>query len=185
MKPIHLSTSSDELRPVFKYVQVLKGFVHATDAHILIKLPIAEVFGEDVVTVEDELYFDGSLWAAAKMHKAVRISRTGNLFEALDKKGKLIGQITALTGDEFTLKHLKYPDVDSVLPRPETPFCGLISIAFNLDKLNTLCKSFGVDFGSFWYSFYATNKCVLVQSSQSTGFGVIMPINLPVDDLIG
>ena len=55
MKKLHLATGNDSLRPAMQHIQVKAGFCYATDAHILVKVPINEVFG-GIVTDQDEIY---------------------------------------------------------------------------------------------------------------------------------
>jgi hypothetical protein len=44
---IHLACGDDSLRPRFQDIEFHNGFAYATDAHIAVKIPIAEIFDTD------------------------------------------------------------------------------------------------------------------------------------------
>lgn len=175
MKAIHKITKKNNLRPVFNYIRVKNGFLTATNGYAAIKMPIDEVFPLDLVSKEDEIYFDATQWAASKMDKAVTVERDGLTFKIFDKKGITVGIIVALNVESFERNVGRFPDVDAVFPKDKESK-DISTIAFNPALLLDLCTAFGCDIAGFNYSFYGTDKCITVSHLESKALGIILPL---------
>lgn len=147
----------------------------ATNAHILVKLPIEELFPAETVAKDEELYFEADMWASSKMDKAERIEREGLLFKVFDKRQKLVGIITALDKPTFEKSIGQYPDVDVVLPDEKLSPVAVPSIAFNHALLSSVCAAFGQGVEGFDYTFYGRDKCIKITHQESKGIGIVMP----------
>jgi hypothetical protein len=187
MKKLQLTVKKDPIEREFTFIQVKGGFVNATNKYILIRLPVTEVFGnsetEDDILGEvpliaetEELYFDGKLWASAKMDKAASIKRDNLIFYALDKLGRTIGTIVATTS---LPDGLRYPDVTVVIPEPGRNPVELPCISFNAALLLDLCKAFGTHSNKFTYTFFGSQSCILVTNKESKGVGLLYPTYCP------
>ncbi len=172
MKPIHKAVGKDDLRPGMLNFMVKGGFVWATNAHIAIKLPVSEVFGEEIADNE-ELYFSGKEWAKGKFEKADHFYRTGNTF----KCNKNLNEITALTKDQT--EH-RFPDVEHFLSGiPYKELIPMTSISFQPQHMADVCAAFG-DVNQKGFDFYFYGYCddaIVVKNIESEGWGVIMPVN--------
>lgn len=176
MKKLHLvAGSKNNFRPAFEYIQVKNGFVYATDAHKLVKLPISEMFGSLPVGSPSEFYFKAESWKKGNFYKALYYNIKDNYLEAFDKKGKL-GIIDILTLEQFTQEVGKYPDCEQVLPDSEKPTEALDKISFNPSFLHDLCEVFNQPVGDFIYTFYGKNKAIKVTHNSMEGYGILMPI---------
>jgi hypothetical protein len=171
MKPIHKVVSKDELRPAMMHIQVKEGQVYATNAHVLIKLPVEEVFGENIIANDEELYFLGSLWAASKMDKAASVERDGLIFYSKNNKGLTIGTIVAVTADKI---NGQYPAVNVVIPTIESAK-DIPCIGINPLRLVDLCSAISSNMEAFRYVFFGQTKSTIVINTESKGLGLIMP----------
>jgi hypothetical protein len=175
MKKLHLVTSTDSLRPALQHIQVINGHVFATNCHILVKIPVNEVFGPDLIQPNEELYFLGEQWKKQNFSKAVRITRENNLFRALDKKGNLIGIIEAIT--PFN-QNLRFPDCESVIPTGELD--NISKISFNHNLYHDIVECFNLEVPLFHMEFRGQRKGIIIKSNnqQTEGFGLLMPMAL-------
>ena len=175
MKKLHLVTTKDNFRPAFEYIQVKNGFVYATDAHKLIKIPINEAFGSLPVDAPTEFYFKADAWKKGNFYKALYYNIKDNYLEAFDKKGKL-GIIDILTLEQFTQEVGRYPDCEQVLPADEKPAEAVDLISFNPSFLQELCEVFNQPTNNFIYTFFGKTKAIKVTHKDMEGFGILMPI---------
>lgn len=179
MRKLHLVTADDELRPALNHIQVKGGFVRATNAHILIKSPVKEVFGDVEFAQDEELYFEGKEWKASKMYNAVTIQREGNIFKALDRKRNVIGAIVAKTSEDIAGK---FPTVfDDVIPNEETKFKPFRKFGFNADLYFRLAEAFGgAKNEDLYLTCYAHDKAFVMRSAdeENNSIGLILPLYL-------
>jgi hypothetical protein len=175
MKKLHLVTTKDNFRPAFEYIQVKNGFVYATDAHKLIKIPINEAFGSLPVDAPTEFYFKAEAWKKGNFYKALYYNIKDNYLEAFDKKGKL-GIIDILTLEAFSNMGLKFPNCEQVLPTEQSTVEAVDLISFNPLYLQDLCEVFNQSTNNFIYTFFGKTKAIKVTHKDMEGFGIIMPI---------
>lgn len=171
MKNIHLVASADVLRPAMMHIQVQGGFVKAVDGFAVVKFPVNEVFPENIIAENEELYFLASDWKAAKVGNAFSMTREGNTFYILDKKLKSLGFIKAKTVSEIDFK---FPDVESVLPTRLSTL-PIDAIAFNPTLFNTVCQVFGDDPLKFKFTFFGANKIIKIQHANWNGEAYVRP----------
>jgi hypothetical protein len=176
MKKLNLVTSTDSLRPALQHIQVINGHVFATNCHILVKIPVHEVFGPDLIQPDEELYFSGEQWKRQNFAKAIRIIREGNTFKAFDKKGVLIGITEAMTVEIFTNNVGRFPDCERVIPTTELD--NINKIGFNHKLYSDIVECFNLETPIFYMEFRGERKAIIVRNGpgHTEGFGLIMPI---------
>lgn len=176
MKKLHLVTGNDDLRPSMTYIQVLNGFCYATNGHVLVKIPISEVFGPDIVLPNEEIYFSGDQWKKQNFSKAIRIIRENNIFKAFDKKGLLIGIIEAKTNEVFKNEVGRFPECEIVIPINELD--NINNISFNHKLYFDIVECFNLEVPLFYMEFRGEKKGIMIKNSngQSEGIGLLMPL---------
>jgi hypothetical protein len=176
MKKLNLVTSTDSLRPALQYIQVINGHVFATNCHILVKIPVNEVFGSDVILPNEELYFSGEQLKRQNIAKAIRIVRENNTFRAFDKKGVLIGIIEAIDAEKFRSSVGRFPDCEVVIPTNELD--NINRISFNHKLYNDIVECFNLESPIFHMEFRGERKAIIVKNSpgHTEGFGLLMPL---------
>lgn len=177
MKKFSKVSSNDSLRPVLAYVQVKNGFFYATNCHVLVKIPVSEVLGNsELISNDEELYFNAKQWDAQKFFKAMYITRDGMIFKAIDKKGNLIGMIEAMSAEQFRDKVGNFYDCEAILPNNDKPieavkcFSICSELYFNLVECLEPENNAGI-----YMQFYGTTKAAILKSTTSGGIGLIMP----------
>lgn len=180
MKKLHLATSNDSLRPVMQYIQVKNGFCYATDAHILVKVPINEVFGNNIFNNYDCVYISGKEWKDQKMYKAVSFERKDNLLIAYDKKHQKLGMIEFLTTYQFEQKIGKFPDCEMILPTEDKPKEDLSLISFNPTLYARIGEALEETCQLFNLTFFGQRKAILIKHNKpeefTKGIAVMMPL---------
>jgi len=176
MKKLNLVTSTDSLRPALQHIQVINGHVFATNCHILVKIPVHEVFGPDLIQPNEELYFSGEQWKRQNIAKAIRIVRENNIFKAFDKKGVLIGIIEAIDSEKFCSSVGRFPDCEMVIPTSELD--NINRISFNHKLYNDIVECFNLETPLFHMEFRGERKAIIVKNNnkQTEGFGLLMPM---------
>lgn len=112
--------TKDEWRKNMHYVELTSRHVAATDAHILIKSSLQDVFGfvpsvlKEYLATKGELYIHHDEWKKInnKSIKTIIIKDFGSsvfLEVAFEKKGSTIVKCT---------KNIKFPKIEYVLPHP-------------------------------------------------------------------
>lgn len=173
MKPIHIIASKDDMKPAMQHIRVKAGFVNSTNGFAVIKMPVKEVFGEDVILDSDELYFNAAEWEKSKIFKAVQIVRDGLIFTGKDRKGLTICMIKAMTTADIGFR---YPEVDVVLPGAQSSLVAIDQIGLNPFVLLDACKVFGeVDKQKFVLSFRGVDKGIMISHVKSEAVCMIMP----------
>lgn len=184
MKKIHLATEQkNSIRPHLSYIQIKGGFAYATNCHILVKMPLSELFGkESELNCESyHFYIEAKEWQKNKFYNGVTfLLDGGNYLEALDSKGNRLGTIKIVTQPQF--EHIgRYPDCDSVIYSSEKPTEALDIISFNPSLLSTLCEAMGGDQNKFIYTFFGKLKTIQVKNASNLTFGILMPIDITKD----
>ena len=179
MKKLHLATGNDNLRQAMQHIQVTGGFCYATDAHILVKVPINEVFG-GIVTDQDEIYILAKDWKDQKMYKAVHIFRNGNILTAFDKKMNKLGMLEFMEKETFENKIGRFPNCEAILPEDNKPVVDLGKISFNPSLYARICEALEDSCQIFNLTFFGANKCILVKHNKqdefTKGIGLLMPM---------
>lgn len=185
MKPLHKLISLKHDNQALHYIQVSGGFAFATDGYNLCKTPVTEVFGEDVVTDEEEFYIHADEWRTAKLDKAVTIKRDGLLFESLDRKGKTLGRAKAIP--ELP-DNLKFPSCDVVIPTEDTVF----QMAVSANRLKALSDVFGTDAIKLEITALGRERAIRIKpitdyagGDGSNAIGVSMPIRYCLPEYLG
>jgi hypothetical protein len=171
MKKLHLITSTDSLRPALQNIQVKNGFCYATNCHVLAKIAKIDVFGPDVISNDEEIYFPADQWKKQNFAKAVTITREGLLFKAFDKKHALLGMIQAKTAGEI---EGKFPDCETVIPTSE--LSSVDKISFDHSLYFNLVECFN-DEGQYRMEFRGQNKGIIIRNliDKNENIGLIMP----------
>lgn len=177
MKKLHLTASTDVFRPAMNYIQVKNGYCYSTDAHVLVKVPVKEVFG-DIFTNEDEAYILAKDWKTAKVYAGVHFRKEGNLIKVLDKKYNQIGMLEYLTADQFANKVGRYPDCDFVIYGPDAVPAAVDTIGLDPEKLDAACKAISNSGIGYKLQFYGQRKAVKVTYHDSEAVAVVMPCML-------
>ena len=177
MKKLHLVVSKDVLRPALMHIEVKKGFVWATNGHILVKFPINEVFGNDSgITEDDCFYINGKEWGKFKFHNAMYFTFENSILSAKDNKGNSLGTLKTISFNELDGR---YPDCNSILPSEKRELEAINQISFNHDLYYNLIEVFNLDKPLFNMNFYGKSPIIMVKPNieeHTKGFGVIMPI---------
>jgi hypothetical protein len=183
MKPLHFCCGNETTsRQYLNYIQIKDGTASATNANVLIRMPISEIFldfnGETIVEPTEELYFLGTEWKNSKIAKAMSIEREGLTFTAFDRHQKVIGIIKALDAKGFTaLNYGRYPDVTVVLPTDKHKK-GVDFIGLNAKELHLLASAFGAPYETMKLTFCGQNRAAIVTHISEPGYGIIMPLML-------
>lgn len=167
MKELQLIAGKDPQRPAMLFIQAKNNSVNATDSIKAIMLPVVEVFGEDVIEENEELYFLASDWSAAKMHKAAKITRDKNTFFATDSKNKSLGFMVAKTKEEIDGI---FPDISTVIPKDEdaTP---ITQTAFVAQYLADIYKAWG--HVNFYITFHKNGEILKIKHKDSGGIALL------------
>jgi hypothetical protein len=180
MKKVHLATSKDNLRPALNYFQVKNGFVYASDCHILVKLPVDEVFGKGKFSTTDEFYILGEDWKKQKMYAAINFGEFQNILTAYGKKGETLGMLKILTASEFKEKVGVFPDCEAIIPTEDKPTESIVSISFNPTLLDKLTEAMQDSCRLFNLTFFGQRKAIVVKHNKpeeyTNGLGLIMPV---------
>lgn len=184
MKKIHLATSKDkQFRKHLQYIQIKGGYAYATDCHIMVKMPLSELFGKESELNQPDYHFyiDAKEWQKNKFYNGVRfLLDGGNYLEATDHKGNKLGVIKIVTEPEFD--HIgRYPDCDSVIYSSEQPTEAVDTISFNPSLLSTLCEALGGSENKFIYTFFGRLKTIQVRNKENLCFGILMPVDITRD----
>lgn len=175
---LHLAVAKDNLRPHLQYIQIKGGFVYATNCHILARIPVNEIFGEQF-TNEDEFYILGEDWKKQKFYKLTDFKKNGNLLEGYDHKWNLEGIVKMKTREEMDNVG-RFPDCESVIYSCEQPLVALTQIGFNPSLLMDLAEALGEDMGRLVLNFYGTIKTIQVKPKNSKKLGILMPIDISI-----
>lgn len=166
--------ADDDARPVMEYILLKNGYAYASDAHVLVRVPLDEctTFDED-----QRALLDGCL-----IHKSMLKYIVGFDIVLVEKTEDGAVYLEARTG-ENTVKVqlgkngdvLKYPDAEEILKRSKdrTP---IQKIGFNPKFIASLTAALGTNLLKF--EFASENSAVLVRpvSGYSSAVGIIMPI---------
>lgn len=185
MKKVHLATSKDNFRPALNYFQVKNGFIYASDCHILVKLPVDEVFKNfdmifDSFSYSDEFYILGEDWKKQKMYAAQNFCEYQNILTAYGKKGETLGMLKILTASEFKEKVGVFPDCEAIIPTEDKPTESIVSISFNPTLLDKLTEAMQDNCRLFNFTFFGQRKAIVVKHNKpeeyTNGLGLIMPV---------
>lgn len=171
MKKLHLVTSTDQFRPAMHNIQVKNGFCYGTNCHVLVKIAVIDVFGPDLIQIDEEIYFPADQWKKQNFYKAVTITRESLLFKAFDKKYNLLGMIQAKTAGEIDGK---FPDCESVIPVSQLE--PIDKISFDHSLYFNLIDCFN-DEGIYRMEFRGQEKAIIIRNEieKSQNIGLIMP----------
>lgn len=169
MKKLHaIKQDATITRPYQSHLLVKNGFVDVTNAFVVLRLPVAEVFGSKIIADDEELYFDFKMWQAVKMHEAKVITRDGLTFTT--NKGLSMTAVTAIAG--------RFPDIDCVLPAKDKPTMAIDCFGISAAEYNNLIVAWGIDPRSVRLWLYGADKGAIVESHESDGYALIMPLNI-------
>lgn len=176
---LHLATSKDkQFRKHLQYIQIKGGFIYATNCHILAKIPVQDIFGNEF-SKEDEFYIHSEDWKKQGFYKLTDFKKNGNLLEGYDKKWNLQGIIKMKTKAEFDLIGT-FPNCDSVIYSQDQPLEAVSQIGFNPSLLMDLAEAIGEDMGRLVFNFYGSLKTIQVKPKNSQKIGVLMPIDISI-----
>lgn len=180
MKPLHLLPLHDCDQAKYKYIFVTSGFVYATNAYGLIKVPVQGVFGEGCEIQEDEkLFFPADQWKLQRFAKAVSFKREGRTFNAYDKKGILIGLINPFSLQDYSEIHGTPIDFEVVIPK-DYQLAALELVSFCPATLNVIVECLGEPNG-WYFEFIGQNKTFFIRNVNEEkggypiGFGLLFP----------
>lgn len=177
MKKLHLTAGNDELRPIISLIVVQNNFVYSTNAHVIVKFPVKEIFGNAELIAENEtLAFRSKDWKKASIFKASYFTREGMIFKAFDHKSNLLGMIEAI--DQYGIDKLgRIPYYDSVFPDDSKPECQ-DKLCINPEYFYNVWEAFGIHETALCMTFTGINRGIVLRdkSGSSEGIGLIMPI---------
>lgn len=184
MKKIHLATSKEKhFRKHLQYIQIKGGFAYATDCHIMVKMPLSELFGKESELNKDDYHFyiEAKEWQKNKFYNGVKfLLDGGNYLEATDQKGNKLGVIKIVTPPQF--EHIgRFPDCESVIYSSEQLTEALDIISFNPFLLSTLCEALGGSESKFIYTFFGRLKTIQVRNKETLTLGILMPIDINME----
>lgn len=83
MLPLHLATGYNnkdaKYNPNYNYIVIMNGYAYATDAHILIKVPVNIAFPEISIAQDETFMIDTKEYEASKIYKnGAIVSRDGD-----------------------------------------------------------------------------------------------------------
>ena len=175
----------DEFRPAMEFIHFRNGYAYASDAHILVKIPINELmdFSLDIERTPEEnlAILDGySIHAKVWQHLA-GVKGVIKLFPPqyenelpffsvdIDSGGAQVVRFPVAKKDFY-----KVPDFDGVL-KPEANTETISKIGISISLLNNLAQALGAE--NLKLEFSAENRKIIVRplESESMAYGLIMP----------
>jgi len=187
MKTLKLNylTSTDNLRPSLQYIQFNKyGFIYATNANVLIKTTLEDVFGNDFVELgelwntHEQLRIHSSEWkkiAGKDLIDCTVLMESNNkaIVQFRDKKNEYT--VTFLTGN---FEH-PFPQCEAVIPTQPTEAIEGIGIDGSLFNQLTMCVKASVDTTQFELEFRSELRAIVLthRELENTTF-ILMPFKV-------
>lgn len=173
---LHLATSKDkQFRQHLQYIQIKGGFVYATNCHILARIPVNDIFGEQF-NKDDEFYILGDDWKKQGFYKLTDFKKNGNLLEGYNNKWQLQGIIKMLNKDEFD-NIGRFPDCENVIYSTEKPLEAVSQISFNPSLFMDLSEALGEPLDKLQLNFYGKLKTIQIKPKNSQKLGILTPID--------
>lgn len=157
---LHLLVSKDRLRPAMMHVHIKAGIVSATDAHVLVSMPMELLFER---TEETELFFKGEMFIEAKEFKKICNPKSSfivikeSLCQIEVKNERWETMDIALFKTDVGAK---YPDVANVVPdikdNDKIPYIGV-----NAEKIAQFHNVFG-KYCNLKMMFFGEHKPILI-----------------------
>ena len=166
--------ATDALRPVMEYILLKDGYAYASDAHVLVRVPLDEctTFEEDQRALLDGCLIHKSMLKYIVGFDIVRVKKTEDgavYLEACTGENTVKVQL-GKNGDV-----LKYPDAEGLLKgsKERTP---IQKIGFNPKFIASLTAALGTDLLKFEFASESSAVFVRPVRGISSAVGVIMPI---------
>lgn len=143
------SIKLDPLRPERNYFQVYKGMISVIDpkSSYMLRVSVSEIFEDNTFDPNTAYYINIKRWQNAKMYKADRIERDGDLFRGFDYRGIEVGHfINDAKSDESEPRSFYVGDNKLTFPDPEAPYPTNDPVAvwcFDAELLHSLAKMAG------------------------------------------
>jgi hypothetical protein len=170
---LHLFCSSDKINTRLNYIQVKDGYINATDAHILCRIPVHSVFGSfDNMPEEFYIHKDEFKKLCSVSPYAFRFEQSTIL--GIGKKGSMI--IEYKTKESV---NIQFPDVTQVLPdfdnRTEEYELNMPFIGFNTELIARINQAMGWQFVQC--NFQGSTKPMIITNADTEGgFILVMPV---------
>ena len=173
-----VAEKSDTLRPAMEYICFRNGYAYATDAHILIRVPIEELFEEEALHINAEelkeqlngVLFHAALWKKVAAFEGLRIEVENDIpvFKTKINKHEIIFRFVK-DGSPF-----KYPKAEELFKaEPKEP---VSRIAFPSVLLAKLAAAMGEN--DIILNFASEKDKILISplfKGRTNASGVIMP----------
>lgn len=166
--------ASDPVRPVMEHILLKDGYAYASDAHVLVRVPLEEctTFEEDQRALLDGCIIHKSMLKYIVGFDIVRVEKTegGAVYLEAHTGENTVKVQLGKDGDV-----LKYPNAEEILKgsKDRTP---IQKIGFAPKFIASLTAAMGTD--RLKFEFASENSAVFVRpiSEISNAVGVIMPI---------
>lgn len=166
--------ANDSVRPVMEYILFKDGFAYASDAHVLVRVPLEEctTFEEEQRALLDDCLIHKSILKYIVGFDIVLVEKNddGTVCLKVREGENTITVELGKNGDD-----LKYPNAEEILKgsKDRTP---IQKIGFNPKFIASLTAALGTD--RLKFEFASERSAVLVRpiSEKSNAVGVIMPI---------
>lgn len=166
--------ANDPVRPVMEYILFKDGYAYASDAHVLVRVPLEEctTFEEDQRALLDDCLIHRSMLKYIVGFDIVLVKKTDDGAVYLEAR---TGENTVKVQLGKNGDVLKYPNTEDILKgsKDRTP---ILKIGFNPKFIASLTAALGTDLLKFEF---ASEKSVVFArpvSAISNAVGVIMPI---------
>ena len=185
----------DELREYLQYVHFVNGYAYASDAHIIVRVPLSvcTAFDEDEYKKLDGFSIQAPLLKMLMQYEVVNIEDGVNL----DEKGETFHyvELTASMGDNEVKVILKrydnpkihIPNFEEIISAARENEVPISSIGFRIKLLKTLAAAMGQEI--IFLRFTKSNGKIYVTPEDETiagTIGIIMPVirdvELPFDE---
>ena len=166
--------ANDPVRPVMEYILFKDGYAYASDAHVLVRVPL-----EECTTFEDE---QRALLDDCLIHRSMLKYIVGFDIVLVKKADDGAVYLEARTGENTVNVQLgkngdvlKYPNTEDILKgsKDRTP---IQKIGFNPKCIASLTAALGTDRLKFEFASEKSAVFVRPVSAISNAVGVIMPI---------
>lgn len=168
--------ASDSLRPVMEHVLFKDGYAYASDAHILVRVPLEEctTFGEEQLALLDDCLIHNSLLKYIAGFDIVLIEKGDDDVVCLKARA---GENTVKIELAKNGGELKYPDAEKVL-QSKSDCTPIQRIGLAPKLIASFAEALGTD--KLKFEFTSESSAVLVRPLDAIrqAVGVIMPIML-------
>lgn len=167
--------ASDEFRPVMEHVYFKNGYAYASDAHVLVRVPLEEctTFDEESLALLDDCLIHKSMLKYIVGFDIVQVGTDedgGVYLKARAGENDIVVKL-AKNGEP-----VKYPNAEAILQQNGGERIRIDKIGFKPKSIASLTAALGTD--RLKFEFRDEKSAVFVRpiSEISNAIGIIMPI---------